>query len=592
MPLDILEHPETGEIYHKAFKLMETPLPDILALLALGGIFTLLALWHSPEMSSQWPSPMASPYIQQAEHLLKYGGQVSPDFANLMPLYSYLIAGLMALKGSTVFSSYSTALLSINIGAYVLSMMMLYNVFRQGLNHLSALLIVLLIGASPLVLTTVTALSPAPLVWVLSLTLLMLLQVLQQHRTLWLAILGSVLAFLVAGLHPLGLSVLSAWGVCLLCLGFVGIPMLLIVFAILLGTTLPAVNLIGSMASPYYALPKITEGIGVSSILAPLAERIQGFFSGVHQLGKVLLLAPDPNLQEWPMQAVQNSWFAQLLNNAYLGLSGLAILAWPLGTLFAMLAMIKALYSFIHEREVIGGLFLTWTLLFAVITTLLMPKLVTGSVLSLVFLLPLIFIFSFLALRSLSSIPLLKWLNPPLRFGVIGLATVCVLLFQARVTYNELAAIYEPQSNATTPQAFMAITQKLTKENAYGLVAVSGSSATANQVSKTSKKLTLSEWVQRHIASDVCFLSHSPVQDSYLVGRPVYVLGSPYAETGIVGMGVDVAASGFACPYFIEHKTKRSEYDWIRQEQFRRRGIEVVFNEANASGIRLWRLGR
>jgi hypothetical protein len=587
MPTDILEHTETGEVYHKAFKLMETPIPDILAMLALGGIFTLLALWHSPEMSSQWPSPIVSPYIRHAEQIVKNGWQVSADYANLMPFYSYLIAGFMALKGTTAFSAYSTWLLSLNIGAYVLSMMMMYNVFRQGMNHLSALLIVLLIGASPLVLTTVTALSPAPLVWVLSLTILMLLQVLQQNKNLFICIVGSLLAFLAAGLHPFGLSLLASWGICLLCLGFVGMPMLLVAFSILFGTTLPTVNLIGSMASPYAYLPKVTDGMGVSSILAPLAERIQGFFSGVHQLGKVLLMAPDPNLQEWPMQQVQNSWFAQLLNQAYLGLSGLAILAWPLGTLFAVLAMIKALYTFIHEREVIGGLFLTWTLLFAVATTLIMPKLVTGSILSLVFLLPLVFIFSFLALRSLSSIPLLKWLNPPLRFGVIGLATVCVLLFQARVTYNELAAIYEPQSTTTASQALVAIPQNIVKEKAYGLVAVSGASTGA----KVATKPTLNDWVQGNVPSDACFLSNSPVQDGYLVGRSVYVLGSPYAETGIIGMGVDVASAGFACPYFIEHKNKRTEYDWIRQEQFRRNGVRVVFDDANAQGVRIWKLG-
>jgi hypothetical protein len=55
-------------------------------------------------------------------------------------------------------------------------------------------------------------------------------------------------------------------------------------------------------------------------------------------------------------------------------------------------------------------------------------------------------------------------------------------------------------------------------------------------------------------------------------------------------MGVDVAASGFACAYFIEHKAKRHEYDWIRQEQFRRPGVRIVFEDGKAQGLRIWRL--
>jgi hypothetical protein len=53
---------------------------------------------------------------------------------------------------------------------------------------------------------------------------------------------------------------------------------------------------------------------------------------------------------------------------------------------------------------------------------------------------------------------------------------------------------------------------------------------------------------------------------------------------------VDLAASGFACPYFIEHKEKRDEYDWIRQEQYRRNGVRLVFEDGQAQGLRVWRL--
>jgi hypothetical protein len=99
---------------------------------------------------------------------------------------------------------------------------------------------------------------------------------------------------------------------------------------------------------------------------------------------------------------------------------------------------------------------------------------------------------------------------------------------------------------------------------------------------------SLQAWVNQRIPASDCFLSSSPVKDSFLVGRPVYVLGTPYLDTGL--SGVDVAASGFACPYFIEHKDKRDEYDWIRQEQYRRNGVRLVFEDGQAQGLRVWRL--
>ncbi|MFN7311496.1 MAG: hypothetical protein ACK5T0_09040 [Vampirovibrionales bacterium] len=597
MSPDTLEHPETGEVYQKPFRIENTPIPDILAMLALGGALTVVAVLHSHPISMAWPSPLALPYVQLAEQILGQTPNTSPELAGVFPLYSYLIAGLMTVKGSTVFQAYSPILLGINIGAYVLSMTMLYNAFRQGLGYIGSLLLVLLIACSPLVLNTVTALSPAPLLWMLTLVLLFLLNVLKENRNIFFSGLGTLLAVVAGFLHPYGLCLLAAWNMSLLCLGFVGTPLLSTGFALLVSATLPGVNLLAVMAQPFNYAPSNMDALGSSSALAPLQERVQGFFGGVNQLGKVLLLAPDPNLQEWPIQQTQESWFAIMLNNAYLGLSGMAILSWPLGVLFALLAMIKALYIFVREREVIGGLFLTWTLFFAVCLSFIMPKLVTASVLSVAFLLPVIFIFGFLALRSLGNIPLLKWSSPVLRTGVVGLATVCVLLFQARVAYNHLASVYEPNTlNAVTPNQVMLVVEAETRKPAEGFNLVAINTGTPVSKPKTGRlsledtpsTQSLQAWVSENTGASECFLSSSPVKDSYLVGRPVYVLGTPYLDTGL--SGVDVAASGFACPYFIEHKEKRNEYDWIRQEQYRRNGVRLVFEDGKAQGLRVWRL--
>jgi hypothetical protein len=431
----------------------------------------------------------------------------------------------------------------------------------------------------------------------LTLVLLFLLNVLKENRNIFFSGLGTLLAVVAGFLHPYGLCLLAAWNMSLLCLGFVGTPLLSTGFALLVSATLPGVNLLAVMAQPFNYAPSNMDALGSSSALAPLQERVQGFFGGVNQLGKVLLLAPDPNLQEWPIQQTQESWFAIMLNNAYLGLSGMAILSWPLGVLFALLAMIKALYIFVREREVIGGLFLTWTLFFAVCLSFIMPKLVTASVLSVAFLLPVIFIFGFLALRSLGNIPLLKWSSPVLRTGVVGLATVCVLLFQARVAYNHLASVYEPNTlNAVTPNQVMLVVEAETRKPAEGFNLVAINTGTPVSKPKTGRlsledtpsTQSLQAWVSENTGASECFLSSSPVKDSYLVGRPVYVLGTPYLDTGL--SGVDVAASGFACPYFIEHKEKRSEYDWIRQEQYRRNGVRLVFEDGKAQGLRVWRL--
>ena len=597
MSPNTFEHPETGEVYQKPFRIENTPIPDILAMLALGGALTVVAVLHSHPISMAWPSPLALPYVQLAEQILGQTPNTSPELAGVFPLYSYLIAGLMTVKGSTVFQAYSPILLGINIGAYVLSMTMLYNAFRQGLGYIGSLLLVLLIACSPLVLNTVTALSPAPLLWMLTLVLLFLLNVLKENRNIFFSGLGTLLAVVAGFLHPYGLCLLAAWNMSLLCLGFVGTPLLSTGFALLVSATLPGVNLLAVMAQPFNYAPSNMDALGSSSALAPLQERVQGFFGGVNQLGKVLLLAPDPNLQEWPIQQTQESWFAIMLNNAYLGLSGMAILSWPLGVLFAVLAMIKALYIFVREREVIGGLFLTWTLFFAVCLSFIMPKLVTASVLSVAFLLPVIFIFGFLALRSLGNIPLLKWSSPVLRTGVVGLATVCVLLFQARVAYNHLASVYEPNTlNAVTPNQVMLVVEAETRKPAEGFNLVAINTGTPVSKPKTGRlsledtpsTQSLQAWVSENTGASECFLSSSPVKDSYLVGRPVYVLGTPYLDTGL--SGVDVAASGFACPYFIEHKEKRNEYDWIRQEQYRRNGVRLVFEDGKAQGLRVWRL--
>ncbi len=597
MSPDTLEHPETGEVYQRPFRIENTPLPDILAMLALGGALTVVAVLHSHPISMAWPSPLVLPYVQLAEQILGQTPTTNPELAGVFPLYSYLIASLMSVKGSTVFQAYSPILLGINIGAYVLSMTMLYNAFRQGLGYIGSLLLVLLIACSPLVLTTVTALSPAPLLWMLTLVLLFLLNVLKENRNIFFSGIGTVIAVLAGFLHPYGLCLLAAWNMSLLCLGFVGTPLLSTGFALLISATLPGVNLLASMAQSFNYAPSNMDSLGTSSALAPLQERIQGFFGGVNQLGKVLLLAPDPNLQEWPMQATQESWFAVMLNNAYLGLSGMAILSWPLGVLFALLAMIKAVYIFVKDREVIGGLFLSWTLFFAVCLSFLMPKLVTGSVLSVAFLLPVIFIFGFLALRSLGNIPFLKWSAPVLRTGVVGLATVCVVLFQARVAYNHLASVYEPNGiQAVATNQAMMVVEAGAKKPAEGFNLVAINTGTPVNTSRAGRlnledapaSQSLQAWVNQKIPESACFLSSSPVKDSFLVGRPVYVLGTPYLDTGL--SGVDVAASGFACPYFIEHKDKRNEYDWIRQEQYRRNGVRLVFEDGKAQGLRVWRL--
>ena len=593
MSPDTLEHPETGEVYQRAFRIENTPIPDILAMLALATALTVIALLHSHPISMAWPSPLALPYVQLAEQLLGQTPNNSPELSGVFPLYSYLIAGLMTLKGTTVFQAYSPILLNINMGAFVLSMVLLYNAFRQGLGYIGSLLLVLLIACSPLVLTSVTALSPAPLLWMISLLLLFLLQVQQEKRHVFVSSLGTVLAILAGFLHPYGLCLLATWNMSLLCLGFVGTPLLAIGFSFLIATTLPGVNLLGTMAQPFNLAPSNMDALGSSSALASLQERVQGFFGGLHQFGKVLLLAPDPNLQEWPMQQTQESWFAVILNNAYLSLSGMAILAWPLGTLFALVAMIKAVYTFIKERQLVSVLFLSWTLFFAVCLSLLMPKLVTGSVLSMGFLVPVIFIFGFIGLHALRKTPFLKWSTPILRTGVIGLATVCVLLFQARVGYNELATVYEPNNvqNVTPNQAMISVeadTQKPTE--GFNLVAINTGTPVKGRLNLAEAPSTqsLQAWVNQRIPSSECFLSSSPVKDSYLVGRPVYVLGTPYLDTGL--SGVDVSASGFACPYFIEHKDKRDEYDWIRQEQYRHNGVKLVFEDGKARGLRVWRL--
>jgi hypothetical protein len=213
------------------------------------------------------------------------------------------------------------------------------------------------------------------------------------------------------------------------------------------------------------------------------------------------------------------------------------------------------------------------------------------------FLLPVIFIFGFLALRSLGNIPLLKWSSPVLRTGVVGLATVCVLLFQARVAYNHLASVYEPNTlNAVTPNQVMLVVEAETRKPAEGFNLVAINTGTPVSKPKTGRlsledtpsTQSLQAWVSENTGASECFLSSSPVKDSYLVGRPVYVLGTPYLDTGL--SGVDVAASGFACPYFIEHKEKRNEYDWIRQEQYRRNGVRLVFEDGKAQGLRVWRL--
>ena len=599
MSPDTLEHPETGEVYKKPFRLENTPIPDILAMLALAFALTVVALLHSHPIGLAWPSPLALPYVQLAEQVLGQTPPNNPELLGVFPIYSYLIAALMSLKGSTVFQAYSPLLLGINIGAYVLSMTMLYSAFRQGIGYIGSLLLVLLIACSPLVLNTVTALNPAPLMWMFTLVLLLLLQVLKEHRTIFIAGLGTAMALIAGFLHPYGWCLLTAWNMSLLCLGFVGTPLLSTGVALLMSVTLPGVNLIAVMAQPFNDAPNPMESLGVSGLLAPLQERVQGFFGGVNQLGKVLLLAPDPNLQEWPMPQMQESWFATMLNHAYLGLSGMAILSWPLGVLFALLAMIKAVYLFVKERDVIGGLFLTWTLFFAVCLSFLMPKLVTGSVLSMAFLLPVIFIFGYLALRSLSRIPLLQWSAPVLRTGVVGLATVCVLLFQARVGYNYLASVYEPQGTKGVPQnAPSGDVERGASPPADGFNLVAINTGTPVSTPRPSNERLalappapadrLKAWVNQRVPDSACFLSSSPVKDAYVVGRPVYVLGTPYLDTGL--SGVDLAASGFACPYFIEHKDKRDEYDWIRQEQYRRNGVRLVFEDGQAQGLRVWRL--
>ena len=601
MSPETLEHPETGEIYQKPFRIENTPIPDILAMIALAGVLSVVAVWHSQPINMAWPSPLALPYLQLAEQVLGQTPTNNPELIGVFPLYSYLIAGLMSLKGTTAFQAYSPILLGINIGAYLLTMTMLYNVFRQGLGYIGSLLLVLMIACSPLVLNTVTALSPAPLLWMFTLFMLFLLQILKENRKIFNSGLGKKRAGLPGFLHPYGLCLLAAWNISLLCLGFVGTPLLSIAFALLISSTLPGVNLLVSMAQSFKYAPSNMDALGTSSTLAPLQERVQGFFGGVNQIGKVLLLAPDPNLQEWPVQQTQESWFAVLLNQAYLGLSGMAILSWPLGVLFAVLAMIKALYVFVREREVIGGLFLSWTLFFAVCLSFLMPKLVTGSVLSLAFLLPVIFIFGFLAVRSLASIPLLQWTAPILRIGVVSLATVCVILFQARVGFNQLASIYEPTGRpaiASNQAMMMFESEKKKPVEAFNLVAINtGMPVGKTETAPTNSRLALVEtasaesleaWVKRNVSESECFLSSSPVKDSYLVGRPVYVLGTPYLDTGL--SGVDLSASGFACPYFIEHKSKREEYDWIRQEQYRRNGVRLVFEDGKAQGLRVWRL--
>jgi hypothetical protein len=323
--------PETGERWRKDQPLTQSAWFEALLLLGVLGV-SAAALWCCCQtLSPQWLPEEAYLHYKLARSLVEgHGmalwrqGQFVP--ANVpTPLYAVALAGLMALKGAVAKSTLIAVLRPLNAMAALALLPLLYAWLRGTLPKVVALLVVALLGVSPLFITHATNLGPLPWVWLASLWSLAAFNATAQapqNKALGFHFYSLIAACAVlSALHPFGALWATVLGLGLLrWQGFKRWLLALAISGVLLGPLL-----FSQLSGPWLlknASPNATGYVNLNPLspryvrpqegLAPsLWARTEG---SLQALGQSLLGVEPQAQQGWPLQTVQEDWLSTWLN--------------------------------------------------------------------------------------------------------------------------------------------------------------------------------------------------------------------------------------------------------------------------------------
>ena len=323
--------PETGERWRKDQPLTQSAWFEALLLLALMAV-SATALWCCCQtLSPQWLPEEAYLHYKLARSLVEgHGmalwrqGQFVP--ANVpTPLYAVALAGLMALKGTVAKGALVALLRPLNALAALALLPLLYAWLRGTLPKIVALLVVALLGVSPLFITNATNLSPLPWVWLASLWSLAAFNATAQapqDKGLGFHFYSLIAACAVlSALHPFGALWAAVLGLGLLrWQGFKRWLLALTISGVLLGPLL-----FSQFSGPWLMKNASLSATGYVN-LNPLSPRYMKTETGLtpslwartegslQALGQSLLGVEPQAQQGWPLQTVQEDWLSTWLN--------------------------------------------------------------------------------------------------------------------------------------------------------------------------------------------------------------------------------------------------------------------------------------
>jgi hypothetical protein len=595
MAPETLVHPETGEVYIKAFDWRKTPLLDIALSVLLALLVGVLIVLHVESLAFDAPSPLFYPHLQFAQYLLEHGADVfhQPFSAGLFPLYGYVVAGIMAVTGGT-FDGVAPVLFVLNSVAYVTSSILMYLLLRQGFGYGISFALSLLVFAAPAGMTSLVALTPLPLFWLGCLCLFQMMQWKREKETLPPVVVGTAIAVLLGIIHPVGLAVMGAWAVALLCMGNIGFSFMSILLLVSVLATLPGVQM-GAALFPVSSelVPNATDALGASSLTLPSGIRVAGLFEAIYQMGSGLMLQPDANLAHWPLGEGHQHWWPQLLNQLYRFFLSSPWLVWPLGFVSTLCILFKSVQVFITQRNATNLLFLTWSLFFLIITAFVMPKLFLSGQQVALYVLPILFLFMAIMIHQLKEWVVTRPIVLPAQALILGFSTFLVLLFQLQVGYEALGNWYTstPQANEAT-LAFPTIETTANapsptrKPQGYANMAIAGTKQQdRSRQMQGVIPASLYGWLNRDVAVNDCFISFYPGVDAASLRRQVYHVPESHRINGSNG-----ELSPTICPYFVEHKAISTDYDWVLALNQGSQRAQMVYDDRNARGWRIWRI--
>jgi hypothetical protein len=255
--------------------------------------------------------------------------------------------------------------------------------------------------------------------------------------------------------------------------------------------------------------------------------------------------------------------------------------------------LFKSVQVFITQRGATNLIFLTWSLLFLLITAAIMPKLFLSGQQVTLYVLPILFLFMAIMLHQLNAWFITRPMVLPAQVLVLGFSTFLVLLFQLQVGYEALGKWYAstPQANEPT-LAFPGVeaeinvpASKTGVSQGYATVAVSGTRQDRSTQMQGVIPASLYGWLRQQVGVNECFISFYPGVDAATLRRQVYHVPESHRFNFSGG-----EPSPTICPYFIEHKAVSTDYDWVLALNQGDAKARVVYDDRHAKGWRIWKL--